>query len=104
MSKEIQELFEYRTTPYFSDSCGHGGYLFSFTTIEINKPQKLDVYCFDNNGIQEFCLRYGSVVHEYISPGIIEHIIAGKDSPECSGCWQLLKTIGKVEFKKNESI
>lgn len=101
MSKELDKmLFEYRTEPYFPDDCGHGGYLFSFTSMERNTDrEKYDVYCFrDFRNRQEFCLRFGRD-GDYCSPGTINNIIQGaRHGGHYENILTLLKYHGAIEF------
>ena len=111
MSKELtikeltEQLYEKDTIPYWTDHCGHGGYLFSFTSYSTKKdveaPDELiDVYCWDNRGMQEFCLRFANEAGDYYSPGGIENIIArtmNGHRPYLE-CYELLKLVGDIRF------
>lgn len=93
-----EKLYEKTTIPYWTDHCGHGGYLFSFTCGETD--DLLDVYCWENHGRQEFCLRFGKYPPEYRSPGNIEDLVrlAARRMEPYSGCFELLKLAGDIRF------
>lgn len=65
--------------PKWPDGCNHpdGSYVATFEVCESPRSgiETIDLYCFDNGGRQEFCLRYGSADNEYYSPGDIVGII-----------------------------
>ena len=102
MSNNYQELYEKTTIPYWADHCGHGGYLFSFTSYAFGEEpaEIIDVYCWDNNGRQEFCLRFGDRSSDYRSPGGIERIIylATSGFGPYPACMELLRMVGAVRF------
>ena len=103
MSDNYQEkLYEKTTIPYWPEHCGHGGYLFSFTSYSTSEApdEIIDVYCWDNNGRQEFCLRFGDGGGDYRSPGGIESILssAARGFGPYTACKELLKLVGDVRF------
>ena len=96
-------LYQYKTTPYYGDGCGHGGYLFSFTCIERSGQQlteaNYDVYCFESRGKQEFCLRYGDDAPDYCSPGNVQNLVQYRHSLErYDAVVKLLNEIGTIVF------
>ena len=102
--KTLEEiLYEKTTTPHWTDHCGHGGYLFSFTAVTPRKaPDELiDVYCWDGvDGRQEFCLRFGDEGGDYRSPSGIESILssAKRGFEPYRSCMELLRLVGDVRF------
>jgi len=92
-----EKLYEKTTTPYWTDHCGHGGYLFSFTCGETD--DLLDVYCWENYG-QKFCLRFGDEGPEHLSAASIESLmsLASHGVEPYSGCFELLKLAGDIRF------
>jgi hypothetical protein len=99
----IRKLTDYRETPYYVDSCGHGGYLFSFTSVM--DDERLDAYCFGGPGQlakQSFCLRFGEEDSHYCSPGSIENIIhAARVDCKYKDLLDLLKEVGSIVFERS---
>jgi len=104
MDKELTErLYEKTTTPYWTDHCGHGGYLFSFTSYSTSEApdENLDVYCWDHvDGRQEFCLRFGDEGGDYRSPSGIESFLSSAERgfEPYRSCMELLRLVGDVRF------
>jgi hypothetical protein len=104
-SKELTEmLYEKTTTPYWTERCGHGGYLFSFKHVSMSDAQDedLDVYCWDHvDGRQEFCLRFGDEDSHYRSPGGIESILsmAARGWEPYRSCMELLRLVGDIRLR-----
>ena len=98
-----EKIYKKRTTPFWVDECGHGGYLFSYTVIyhkhDDSGTENIDVYCWDNKSSgQQFCLRYGKEPNEYMSPGGIEGIFTHRDHEPYQGCMTLLRFLGDIRF------
>ena len=81
INKQLQEMIDIemlRLTPEWPDVCEHGqeNYLFSFfDRRHLAEAQWYDVHVYKECGQQEFCIRYGSSVEEYLSPGGIGHLM-----------------------------
>jgi hypothetical protein len=55
-----------RTTPFWPDACGHGGYLASFETLDNRHVRQFDVYVWgEGRRLDKVCLRYGPEDSEY---------------------------------------
>jgi hypothetical protein len=103
-----EKLYKKRTTPFWVDECGHGGYLFSYTAVTYpvvdgsrkTHTENIDVYCWEqpSSKDQEFCLRYGNKPNEYRSPGGIEGIFTSRDHEPYQGCMKLLRQLGNIRF------
>ena len=106
-------LLEYGTTPAYPNGCSHGGYLFSYTSVDQCGEagsrrileERIDVYVFDNGGRkerQEFCLRFGKESGDYYSPGSIRQIIeSARLLARYRDLLSLLQDLGYVRWEPN---
>jgi hypothetical protein len=100
-------IYKTSNTPKFIDGCNHkkDEYVGSFSYFSSLEKKEIwyDVYAYESDIFgQEFCIRYGNIDREYISPTSLVNIISSNFEPY-KVVVEFLSRKGYIIFRKNKN-